>query len=779
VAGEVDVRAPTAPAAAAPRSKPTEAPARAYGRLPLYFERNTGQGESGFDFLARGAGYAVGVSATEAAWALSPPSAAARQLGVPWQAAAGTPLAPDGRPLGSPAREAAAPPTIIRMRLEGADPHARGAGVDPLVTRVNYFLGDDPAHWHSDIPTYGRVEYPNIYAGIDLAYYAAPHAPFGRGAGGEGGLEYDFTARPGADPSAIRLEFAGADSVSLDADGDLVLHTARGDVVQHAPVLYQDVGGARTRVAGAFRLDGPGGGCPGAPAASCPLPTASFWVGPYDRTRPLVIDPQVLAYSTYLGGPNYDYGNAVAVDAFGSAYVAGEAGHDFPLVNPIQSYGGGLDAFVAKLSPDGSALLYSTYLGGSYEDAAFGVAVDGKGAAYVTGVSESSDFPSTPGAFQTSGPCDDQPTCSDAFVAKLSPAGSALLFATFLGGSGSESGDGIAVDQAGSAYVMGMTNSSNFPTRNAVQPSYGGGTCSYPTYHYCFDAFVTKLNATGSALAYSTYLGGSDDEAYYFGQTGGIALDPSGYAYVTGYTFSAYDFPTYHALQPTWGGGLVDAYVTKLSPSGTAFVYSTYLGGKTGDFGKSIAADGAGDAYVTGTTNSTDFPTTPGCFQSTNKGENDVFLSKIRTDGSALVYSSYLGGSDHDSATSIAVDKAGNAHVTGFTYSSADFPTKNAFQPVFGGGYEDAFVTELSPAGSGLVYSSYLGGGGYQDAGDDAGLGVALDAQGNAYVAGVTRSASFPTVKPLQAQNAGYTDAFVSKVSRLARAPVSGHQSGP
>jgi hypothetical protein len=309
---------------------------------------------------------------------------------------------------------------------------------------------------------------------------------------------------------------------------------------------------------------------------------------------------------------------------------------------------------------------------------------------------------------------------------------------------------------------MGMTNSANFPVLNAAQSTYGGGGCTQPGQSYpCFDVFVTKLNRTGSALVYSTYLGGNSDEAFFFGQTGDIAIDPSGYAYITGYTESL-NFPTQNAIQTVLKGG-IDAYVTKLSPSGSSFVYSTYLGGNPGEMGFGIAADAAGHAYVTGLTAAPDFPTTSGSFQANFAGYADAFVSKLRPDGSSFVYSTFLGGAQYDAAGAIAVDLAGNAYLSGVTHS-VNFPTRNAFQAAYAGSGGDAFITKLGAAGSLLAYSSYLGG-----TSDDSSGAITADKSGNAYIGGITLSVNFPTVRPMQAQNAGYRDAFVTKVSYLSR----------
>jgi uncharacterized repeat protein (TIGR01451 family) len=494
-------------------------------------------------------------------------------------------------------------------------------------------------------------------------------------------------------------------------------------------------------------------------------------VGAYDASRPLVIDP-VLSYSTYLGGSFDDSASSIAVDAAGSAYVTGETNStDFPTANSVDSaYGGGdSDTFVAKLNAEGTALVYATYLGGNTFSTGgavsggggLGIAVDAYGDAYVTGFTNSTNFP-------TANPL--QPAygggVSDAFVAKLNAAGSALVYATYLGGSVFDACHGIALDAAGNAYVTGITASTNFPTANALQPAYGGGRDN---------AFVAKLNAAGSALVYATYLGGSDGIGDN-GTTGtGLAVDTAGNAYVTGSTLGS--FPTTaNALQPSYGEDKLksnngDAFVAKLNVAGSALVYATYLGGNGRDQGYGIALDAYGNAYVTGLTTSTNFPTA-GPLQPTGGddgfGTLDAFVAKLNAAGSALVYATYLGGKGADEGHAIALDGAGNAYVTGVT-SSIDFPTADPLQPTGGDngfGLTDAFVAKFNAAGSALVYATYLGG-----TRADIGNGLAVDAAGNAYVAGLTNSTDFPTANPLQPGNDtnGYGgDAFVAKIATLA-----------
>jgi hypothetical protein len=478
-----------------------------------------------------------------------------------------------------------------------------------------------------------------------------------------------------------------------------------------------------------------------------------FEVAKYDPSRPLYIDP--LIYSTYLGGEGIDYGSGIAVDSAGNAYVTGYTNStNFPTMNPLQPSGGGGDAFVVKINPAGSAFVYSTYLGGSAEDWGYGIAADSAGNAYVTGLTCSTDFPTRkPLQANYGGP--DQ-SCGDAFVTKINASGSALVYSTYLGGFENDTGYGIAVDSAGDAFVTGVTASTDFPLKNPLQPAYGGGMG---------DAFVTKINPAGSALLYSTYLGGVGNDPGY-----GIAVDKSGNAYVTGATNSG-DFPIKNALQPV-AAGYDDAFVAKINPSGSALVYSTYLGGSHSDFGSGIAADSSGNAYVTGFTGSTNFPVKNPLQPAFGGDSADAFVAEINPMGSALIYSTYLGGSRLDYGDGIAVDNSGNAYVTGAT-ASTNFPLANPFQTKQGG----AFVSKIASGGTALLYSTHLGGTGGED---QYGGGIAVDSAGYAYVTGDTGSGDFPLMNPLQPFNGGSKfDAYLTKIDVRAVATSTTLSSSP
>src|SRR5437660_5915054 len=492
----------------------------AYGKVPLSFEANQGQTDPQVRFLSRGSGYTLFLTPTEAVLTLTKAGAHAKRQ-ISGEAT-----------LVEPEKHAG---TVLRMKLLGANPMSRVTGVEELRGRSNYFIGNDPAKWRANVPTHAKVEYRDVYPGVNLAYY-----------GNQRELEHDFVVSPGADPKAITLAFEGMDGVAIDALGDLVLRADGGEVRLRKPVVYQELSGQRAVIPTRYVLTAER--------------QVSFEVAAYDAKKPLIIDP-VLAYSTYLGGSNSDGGSGIAVDAAGNAYVTGNANStNFPTTTGAFRNGlvGFADAFVAKLDPTGSTLLYSTYLGGSNFNDATGIAVDAAGNAYVTGSTLSIDFPTTTGAFQ--------PTFGgalDAFVTKLNPTGSALVYSTFLRGSSFDASSAIAVDASGSAYVTGSTLSIDFPTMaGAFQTTFGGFV----------DAFVTKLNPTGSAVIYSTYLGGNNVDG-----SSGIAVDAADNAFVTGGTIST-NFPTTAgAFQTTFGGSVFNAFVTKLTSTSSTHLYSTYL----------------------------------------------------------------------------------------------------------------------------------------------------------------------------------------------------------
>jgi hypothetical protein len=689
----------------------------AYGKLPLSFEANAGQTDARVKFISRGAGYTLFLMPDEAVLALSRSQQHERQEAAV-QGIRENPL--------STATD------VLKMKVIGANREAVVAGLEELQGKVNYFAGKDSAKWRIDISTYEKVHYEEVYAGIDLVYY-----------GNNRQLEYDFKVAAGADPGRIKLGFEGAKRISIDAGGDLLLETEGGEVRQHKPVIYQERAGARQEISGGYVMLSNG--------------EVGFEIGEYDRSRKLVIDPTIV-YATYFPGNISGWFLAapfdIAVDSQGNAYVTGWTfSTDFPTTPGAfqTTYAGpGTEAFVTKINATGTALVYSTYLGGNQSpngipvrDYGTSITVDASGNAYIKGTAASLDFPTTPGAFQTSrAPGSDCPefvahSCNDAFVTKLNPAGNALVFSTYLGGNNADSvfdlvsieSGGIALDSAGNVCVTGSTYSTDFPTTPGAFQTNLRGIANF---------YVTKLNATGTALIFSTYLGDSGDFQELFGEFTGqvqdLAVDANGFIYLTGYTL-ARDFPTtpgaFDRSPCNIGGSCSNGFVTKFAPTG-GVVYSTRFPG----YCSGIAADSSGSAYITGFAYSyTVVPTTPGAFQESVRSNGGGYISKLNPSGSGFVYSTYLAGSnDYDRPADIAIDAEGNAYVTG-TAASTDFPlTPGAIQTSPG-----AFITKLNQNGTALRYSTFFGA-----SSGAAPTALALDSAGNAYIVG-SASAGYPT----------------------------------
>jgi len=719
------------PTAAKPDAATKTRISEAYGKLPLSFEVNQGQTDDQVKYLARGPGYTVFLTPTEAVLALrAQPSAVSRQ-----QSARRDHIEKNG----------IVTRAVVRMKVVEGDAHAKLEGVDELQGKSNYFIGNDPEKWRTNIPHYSKVRHREVYPGIDLVFYGNPRQ-----------LEYDFIIAPGADPNDITLAFEGMDRLEIDNEGNLILHLSGGHLIQRAPIMYQEINGVKQTINGRYVLGG--------------KDHVAFQIGAYDVSKTLVIDPVVLSYSSYLGGSQIDLGNSIAVDGGGNAYVTGSTGPagvptPFPTTPGAFDtiFNGNREAFVTKVNAAGNALIYSTFLGGNNIDEGHGIALEplcpSNCSAYVTGFTISPDFP-TPGGFQTvfGG-------VRDAFVTKLNPAGSALTYSTYLGGSLLDTGNDIAVDGGGNAYVTGSTDSGGvtpFPTTaGAFDQTFNGVT----------DAFVTKIDSSqagAASLIYSTYLGGSLEDL-----GNGIAVDGTGSAYVTGSTDTSElaipPFPTtVGAFDRTFGGD-TDAFVTKLNPAGSGLTYSTYLGGNLIDVGNDIFVDAAGNAYVTGSTDTSQlaippFPTTAGAFQTIFGGVTDAFVTKLNAAGSALTYSTYVGGSQIDIGNGIAVDGVGNVYITGST-ASDNFPTADSPFQSTRAGLTDAFVTKLNAAGSALSYSTYLGG-----SLEDLGNGIAVDPLDNAYVTGSTNTSQlevrpFP-IASFQSTFGGITDAFVAKIAQ-------------
>ena len=667
-----------------------------YSKIPLSFVANHGQADKKVKFTSRGSGYSLALTATTFTLAVA-----------------------DQRNK----KNEESSTSLLQATLLGGNAAAKLTGLERLLTTTNYFIGSDPRNWKTNIPNYAKVKYSDVYRGVDLVFY-----------GNQNLLEYDFIVSPGANPGVIALGFEGLTGMRVDEKGDLLLRTDAGEIRQSKPIVYQQIDGARRIVPASYLIKGKN--------------QVAFQIANYDRSKPLVIDP-TLAFSTFLGGSGSDDALDIAVDSAGNAYITGgTSSPNFPVTpGAFQtvhggSFAGNFDAFITKMNPTGTALIYSTYFGGGNREFGNAIAIDGAGNAYITGLTEGG-IPTTPGAFRpTFASGDDfnafamkldatgtalvystylgpilgldiavdsggnayitgqgiagfpttpgafQPVSagsSDAFVTKLNATGTALIYSTFIGGSGLDSAHAISIDSGGNAYVTGIA-APGFPvTPGAFQTSSSGDV----------DSFVTKLNAAGTALVYSTFLGGSALDS-----TNGIAVSAAGNAYVTGLTDSL-NFPvTPGAFQEVKAAGR-DAFVTQLSATGNALVYSTYLGGDGDDSARNIAVDTAGNATVGGNTSSSDFPTTADALQIAFAGGNgDGFITRLNATGTGLLFSTYFGGSDSDSVSSVWVDSAGSIYATGETFST-DFPTTpGAFQTVFGGGFSDAFVAKI-------VFSSF------------------------------------------------------------------------
>ena len=756
-------------AAKAAAAKETPRWREAYGKLPLSFEENQGQTAEEVRYLAHGTGYELFLTPHEALLALR----SRRKYDL-------SPLHRTASLRAMRKARKAGQLTALRIQFEGANLHPAVNGMGRLPARTNYFLGNDPKKWHTDVPSYGRVKYEGVYPGIDVVFY-----------GNQGKLEYDFLVAPGADPEAIQLKIAGARKMRLNSRGSVVLSVAASEVELQKPRIYQMIDGKRRLIEGRYVV-----------AADHRV---RFSVAHYDRSKPLVLDP-VLNYSTYLGGSGEDTGHAIAVDGAGNAFVAGQTlSADFP--GAANNCAGA--SFVAELDPTGTNLLYATYLAGSTTGSgenAFGIAVDPSGKVYVTGVTFATDFPTTSANALNAGPLASNDN-GTAYLTKLDPTvsgPSGLIYSTYIGGTGGDHANSVAVDAVGNAYVVGLTDSPDFPTNNPFQSALSNTSGN---------AFLTRIDTTqlqDASLIYSTYLGGNGANAGVvlgYGDEGfGVAADSSGNAYVVGTTTSTDStFTTsataYQSAPPANTAASVFVSridTTQVGPA--SLIYSTYLAGSIADLGFAIALGPNNVAYVTGTTSSTDYPfpgATTGAFDTSGSGSGKAFITLVDTTQSGLSsvpYSTYLGGTGGpyggDSGYAIKVDASGNAYVAGTTFST-DFAgagtlkTLGAFRPTLLNPNGEAFIAKLHPAGSGqgdLLYATYFGGSTGMT--QDSIYGIAIDSASppNAYITGETSSTDLPVSASAfqttlnETGGSGIVDAFVAKLTlipTLAIAPAS------
>ena len=681
--------------------------AEIYGKLPLTFEPNAGQTDENARFISRGHGYALFLRDTEAVFALQKKTSA-KQIKT----------------------------AIVKMKIAGANSEPKSVGFDETESKTNYLLGEDSAKWQTNVANYRKVKFENVYSGVDLVYY-----------GNQRQLEYDFLVAPNANAKQIRLNFDGIKKAEIEKQtGDLLLETAVGTIRQHKPVAYQEINGERREIAVSYLIQNP--------KSKIQNWEIGFQIGEYDESKPLVIDP-IFVYSSYLGGNMEDVGRDIAVDGAGNAYIIGNTiSPNFPVTNgaiktALQPRTGSnvlaQDCFVSKINPTGTALVYSTYIGGRDGNEVCGsIGVDNIGNAYLTGFTDAADFP------RVNSNQNSLLGGQDAFVSKINSTGSAFVYSTLLGGTSADYGTALALNkQTGEVFASGYTTSADFPTTaGALKPASCASAPCAPLFSA--DGYVTKYNANG-AVSWSTLFGGTSGEA-----VNDIAVDANGNSYIVGTTGNFFT-TTAGAFQTTFSGG-VEGFLSKINSTGTAFGYSTYLGGGLQSdriFG--VAVDAEGNAYVAGQTENIGFPTTPNAFDISFNGGADAFVTKFNAAGSALVYSTFLGGSGTDKAFAIKIGGDGNAFVVGETTNGAAFPLRNSLQ----GNVGSMFLTRLNSDASNLVYSTLLGTGSPR--------GVDLDANNNAFLAG--EASNIPTTpgvfQPAKGNDlySGTHDGFVMKIA--------------
>ena len=725
----------------------------AFGRMPLYFIANQGQMDGRVAYYVQGKRQSLYFTAEGITLILDDagqPASEGRGRD------AGGPMATDRKhkpqdmrptpPGGDDRTPCLAVPLasslnrwVVRLDFVGANRGVRPVGQDETGAKVSYFKGK-PGEWHTDLPTYSKIIYPGLWPGIDLVY-----------SGDVNRLKYEFVVHPGADPGRIRLAYSGTKALSLHASGELEIETPSGVLRDKAPAGYQEIDGRRVPVAAGYRLEN--SGAPPDSGLSAATSHYGFRLGAYDRSCDLVIDPEMIISCGYIGGAGEDGGYGVAVDSAGSIYIVGDTGSTestFPeTVGPDLIQNGGSDAFIAKINAAGTGLVYCGYIGGAGDDYGNGLAVDGSGAAYVVGVANSNEasFPVAGGPDLTY-----NGGLYDAYIAKVNPAGTSLAYCGYIGGSGDDETFGVAVDGSNNAYVAGLTDSTQttFPVSVGPDLTQNGG----------YDGFIAKVNASGAGLGYCGYIGGNA-----YDSVNNLYADSSGVLYLVGVTESTeLTFPV--SVGPDLShNGNYDAFVAKLNAAGTSLLCCGYIGGSASDSAYGIVADGLGNAYIGGSTKSTEgtFPVLVGP-DLTQNGDRDAFVAEVQASGIGLVFCGYIGGVGIDWGRDVAVDKAGNIYICGYAGSTeTTFPVLIGPDPTQNGG-TDAFVAKILPGGARLGFCGYIGG-----VADDTGTRIVLDAAANIYLVGCTYSteSTFPaTVGPDLTQNGGM-DAYVAKLVEL------------
>ncbi|MDR3627411.1 MAG: SBBP repeat-containing protein, partial [Ignavibacteriaceae bacterium] len=597
---------------------------------------------------------------------------------------------------------------VVKLQLVNSENNITGVGNSQHEGYYNYFIGNDQSKWASNVPLYDNVEIQGVYKSIDVKYYYD-----------NGMLRYDYKAKPGADISQIKFKFEGQDGISINANGELVLKTSIGEVTNGKIYAYQVENGAQKEVQCKFEQKTDG--------------TIGLNAESYDAKKELIIDP--LVYSTFIGGEFTDYSYSIALDSIGNTYITGQTfSVRYPVTIGAYETSGSNDnntgnAFVTKIDTSGKNLIYSTYLGGTNVNAqSNSIAVDHYGNAYITGTS-GSGYPTTAGVYLNNG--------NGVFITKLNSSGNSLAYSTYIG---SGYGNAIAIDNNSNTYITGLSYSGYPTTPGAFQTKFGGGPEGMA------DVIVTKLNPQGTSLLYSTYIGSGYNE-----EGKSIAVDKDGEAYITGFASSTY-YPTTTGAYKTSGGG---SFITKLDANGSKLVYSTFIGN---GYATAIAIDTNNNAYITGRTDDSNFPTTQGVYQSNLNGVYNTFITKLNNLGSSLIYSTYLGGSNMDLCTSIALDKSNNVYITGYT-ESKNYPiTKDAFKTSLDMiEMNNGFISMLNTNGTFLIYSSLI---------DGQGQGLVADKSGDILITGYAGTTYLNILDKYNTTMSGlYADAFVTKIT--------------